>query len=85
VLTANLHTLCSSAQDLLTASDGAASAAGLRHRNGLQRSVHLLHTIAAQAERDAQHAQGAENAAAKPAKAAGVFPVGLRCLRALRV
>ncbi|WIA41348.1 hypothetical protein OEZ86_004943 [Tetradesmus obliquus] len=69
VLAANLSMLCSSAQGLLSSQEAVQADAVLLHKNGLRMLVHLLHVIAMQADKDAQQAQGAENAA-KP-KAAG--------------
>ncbi|WIA21063.1 hypothetical protein OEZ85_005385 [Tetradesmus obliquus] len=69
VLAANLSMLCSSAQGLLSSQEAVQADAVLLHKNSLRMLVHLLHVIAMQADKDAQQAQGAENAA-KP-KAAG--------------
>jgi hypothetical protein len=61
--------LCSSAQGLLSSQEAVQPEAVLLHNNGLKMLVHLLHVIAMQADKDAQQAQGGENAA-KP-KATG--------------
>lgn len=71
ILAANLRYLCASAQQLLADSDASNAEALQQHRNGLKMMVHLLHTVATQASKDAGQAQGLENAAAKPLKAAG--------------
>jgi hypothetical protein len=69
ILAANLSMLCSSAQGLLSSQEAVQPEAVLLHKNGLKMLVHLLHVIAMQADKDAQQAQGGENAA-KP-KATG--------------
>jgi hypothetical protein len=75
VLAANLRYLCTSAQQLLSDQEEPPSPETLqKHRNGLKMIVHLLHIIAMQAQKDAEASKGAENAAAKPGKAAGALP-----------
>lgn len=84
VLAANLRALCASAQVLLSDEEPASLEALQRHRNGLKMIVHLLHIIAVQAHKESEQAKGAENAAAKPVKAAGTQWTLLlgRCCRA---
>lgn len=68
VLAANLRYICTSAQQLLSDEEPASPETLQKHRNGLKMIVHLLHIIAMQAQKDAEAAKGAENAAAKPTK-----------------
>lgn len=71
ILAANLRYICSSAQQLLSEDDTPCAEALKRHKNGLKMIVYLLHIISMQAHKDSEDAKGAENAAAKPAKATG--------------
>lgn len=62
LLAATLHTLCDSARNLLSTDEDIHPGAVLQHKNGLNMCLYLLHTVAMQAQKDAQHGKGAENA-----------------------
>ena len=73
VLAANLRYVCTSAQQLLADGETPCPETLQRHRNAIKMIVHLLHVVSMQAQKDAETAKGAENAAAKPAKATGTL------------